>query len=178
MKRAIALALVSALAALADATTVRPMSVDQLTQAASMVVEAQATHSWAQWNPEHTIIFTYTRLSVLKPLKGAPGPEIVIKQPGGIVRGIGQVVPGVRHLLPGENVLLFLRTSAAQDGTYVLVGLMQGHFRVYRARNGGMAASNGMTGVSVLHAGAITSSYRGLAMSLEESEMQVKRECR
>jgi Na+/citrate or Na+/malate symporter len=170
------------LIAAAQATTVVPMSVEELTEAATSVVEAQADDSWSQWNAQHTTIYTYTRVTVLRTLKGPAVPAFVVKQLGGIVAGVGQTVPGVRRFIPGESVLLFLRPSAAGDGTQIVVGLMQGHFRIYRARGGFLAVTNGLpghaaNGVSALRRGAIAD-YRGTTMALDELESRVLRRVR
>jgi hypothetical protein len=158
--------------AAAHATTIVPMTVEELTQAATTVVEAQAGESWSQWNPQRTVIFTYTRFTVTNALKGAPAAQVVVKQPGGVVDTVGQVVPGVRQFQPGENTLLFLRPSST-PGSYVVVGLMQGNFRLYRARSGLTAATNGVPGASALRAGKIAD-YRGTTMLLDELETRVR----
>jgi hypothetical protein len=168
-----AMVLVLALAGASTATTLIPMSVEELTRAADTVVEATATNSWSQWNPQHTMIVTYTRFTVLKTLKGAPPAEILVKQPGGMVGSDGTKVPGVRHFLVGETALLFLEPSRNNDGTQLVVGLVQGNFRVYKARSGVMAA-NGMPGVSALHTGGAITEYRGTTMRLDEMESRVQ----
>ncbi len=171
--RILAAMMVIVLASASTATTVIPMSVEELTRAADTVVEATATSSWSQWNAAHTMIVTYTRLTVLKPLKGAAPPEIIVKQPGGVVGFYGQTVPGVRHFLTGETALLFLQSSRNVDATHVVVGLVQGNFRVYKARGGVTAASNGMPGVSALKSGGF-SEYHGTTMPLEQLESRIQ----
>jgi hypothetical protein len=155
------------------ATTVVPMSVEELTAAADSVVEARALSSWSQWNPEHTIIFTYTQFQVIKTLKGSLPQQIVVKQPGGIVGAYGQRVPGVRQFQSGESTVLFLRPSAANDGSHVVVGLMQGNFRMYLAHNGERAVSNGVRGVSEF-TDRSARVYTGSAMTLQSLESRVQ----
>lgn len=167
------LALLLGLTGLLRATTVVPMSVEELTSAAETVVEARALQSWSQWNPQHTIIFTYTRFQVLKTLKGTAADQIVVKQPGGVVDGYGQKVPGVRQFKDDETTALFLRSSAAGDGSQVIVGLMQGNFRVYQARSGDTAVTNGIRGVTALE-GRSLRAYTGSAMTLKNLESRVQ----
>lgn len=155
------------------ATSIIPMSVEELTTAADVVVEAKALDSWSQWNPQHTIIFTHTRFQVLKTLKGTPPQQIVVKQPGGEAGGYGQRVAGVRQFLTGESTALFLRPSAVGDGTYVVVGLVQGNFRMYQSRSGEMAVTNGVHGVSQLE-GRSMRVYTGSAMTLQRLESRVQ----
>ncbi len=174
MKRAATLfSFVFLITALAPATTVKPMSVEELTRAADSVVEAQAGDSWTQWNPEHSIIFTYTRFTVLKSLKGGGSQQIILKQPGGIVGGYGQKVPGVRFAQPGETLVLFLRPSGAADGSQVVVGLVQGNFLMYRSRSGAMRASNGVPNVTQFD-GTSLKLYTGASLSLDELELRVR----
>ncbi len=161
-----------ALGICARATTIKPMSIEDLTRAANNIIEAQALDSWSQWNSEHTIIFTYTRLTVFKGLKGNTAQQIVVKQPGGVVPPYGQRVPGVRQFQPGESVVLFLRPSAARDGSYVVVGLMQGNFRMYRAAGGALAVSNGIAGVSEVRNNSVRV-FNGIGISLQQLESRV-----
>ncbi|MGZ4818923.1 MAG: hypothetical protein ACXVZJ_09875, partial [Terriglobales bacterium] len=93
------------------------MSVEEMTQAATDVVEARAVSSRAAWNQQHTLIYTYTTFQVTQVLKGARAQEINVKQPGGTAGGYTQKVSGVHHAQIGEEALLFLRPSAAGDGT-------------------------------------------------------------
>ncbi len=62
-------ALCVVLSALCWATTVIPMSVEELTRAASDVVEARAVSSRAAWNAQHTLIYTYTTFELTHSLK-------------------------------------------------------------------------------------------------------------
>ena len=64
------LVLATVLLSLASATTVIPMSVEKLVSASSHVVEATAVQAWSEWNPQHSIIFTYTKFQVTRHLKG------------------------------------------------------------------------------------------------------------
>lgn len=170
---AVVLALITLVTA-SMATTVIPMSVEDLTRAATTIVEAKAIASWSQWNPQHTMIVTFTRFTVVKTLKGTVPAEIIVKQPGGIVGNDGQKVPGVRQFQAGETALLYLQRSGDNDGTHVITGLIQGNFRIYKTATGVTAASNGMPGVSALRAGGFTE-YHGTNMRLEDMELRVQR---
>lgn len=166
-------ALVLAMVGPVRATTVMPISVEDMTRTATNVVEGTALESWSAWNAEHTIIYTYTRFTVTRNLKGEPSPQVIVKQPGGIVGAYGQKVPGVRQFVPGEDSVLFLRPSNESDGTHAVVGLMQGNFRVYRRPNGEVHVSNGAPGVAELSAGGLRS-YTGSTMSLQKLETRVQ----
>jgi len=161
----------------AQATMVKPMSVEDLTTAASAVVEGQATETWASWNAAHSRIYTYTRVRVSRALKGTPAETIVVKQLGGSADGYTQHVAGVRPMQTGEEALLFLRPSEAHDGTMVVVGLMQGQFRVARdATSGTTVASNGVIGAEeVQSANGKIVPYRGSSLTLQQIEQRVKK---
>ena len=131
-------------AACAGATTIIPMSVEELSQKAGSIVEARAIDSRSEWNPQHTLIYTYTRFAVWRTLKGSAAQIITVKQLGGSAGGYTQQISGVREFQAGEETLLFLRGSVARDGTHVIVGLMQGHFNVFRDAAGETMVSNGI----------------------------------
>src|ERR1051326_7602576 len=131
MKRSLrSVVLLVACCVAAHGTTVVPMSVEELTRAASHVVEAHALQSWTSWNPQHTLIYTYTSFQVNRTLKGTATDTITVKQAGGSADGYTQKVSGVRQFQPGEDALLFLRSSTSADGAMVVVGFIQGNFRI------------------------------------------------
>jgi hypothetical protein len=161
----------------AQATMVKPMSVEELTSAASVVVEGQASESWTSWNAEHSRIYTFTRVQVSRTLKGSSVQTVVVKQLGGSADGYTQHVSGVRAMQAGEDALLFLRPSEAHDGTMVIVGLMQGHFRLLRDdKTGTTVVSNGVLGAEELQSktGKVQA-YRGSALALEKMEARIKK---
>ena len=162
------------IAASCSATTVIPVSVESLTETSSEIIEARALTSWPQWNPEHTIIFTYTRFEVMRTLKGPSMPEIVVKQMGGSADGYTQKVAGVRRWQAGEQSVLFLRSSDAADGSLVVTGLMQGNFRMSRAPDGEVVVSNGISGVIAYdRASKKISGYQGSRMTLGDLEQRI-----
>ena len=162
---------VALLAASAVATTIIPMSVEEMAQKAESIVEARALDSRSQWNPQHTLIYTYTRFTVGHTLKGRAAQIITVKQIGGSAGGYTQKVSGVRQFQPGEEALLFLRGSVAGDGTHVVVGLMQGNFRMFRNAAGETMVSNGIAD-STRPRGNI-GEVRGTALALSGMEQRI-----
>ena len=156
------------------ATTVVPMSVEELTLASSHVIEARALRSWTSWNAQHTLIYTYTTFQVTRTLKGQAADTVTVKQAGGSAGGYTQKVSGVRQFQAGEESLLFLRPSAAADGTLVVVGLMQGDFRVYPSPSGDKLVSNGVSGGHQYDGGRVTT-FSGTAMRLQDAEARIAR---
>lgn len=162
---------------LAQATMVKPMSVEELTSEASAVIEGQAVETWSSWNAAHSRIYTFTRVRIAKTLKGTQSDTVVVKQLGGSAEGYTQHVSGVRAMQAGEDALLFLRPSEAHDGTMVVVGLIQGHFRLARdPRTGATTVNNGLLGAEEMQSGSkAVRTYRGSALTLEQLESRVKK---
>lgn len=175
MRRVLGTTLIVMAACLAWATMVKPMSVEQLSTAASNIVEGQASESWTSWNATHTRIYTYTRVKVSRALKGTPGDTVVVKQVGGSAGGYTQHVAGVQPMQNGENAVLFLRPSVAGDGTMVIVGLMQGHFRVARdSQSGATVVSNGVIGAEEMSSRKIRA-YQGSRLTLSQMEARIRK---
>ena len=157
----------------AAATTIVPMSVEDLTHSAGRIVQGHAIKSWSQWNPEHTLIYTYTRFAVTSTLKGRAQKEIVVKQLGGRAGGYTQKISGVRQLQNGEQAVLFLRPSVANDDSMVVVGLMQGHYRIYQGASGEAMASNGVPQLQSM--ARESDGPRGSDMSVGQLEQRIRR---
>jgi len=158
------------------ATTIRPMSVEQMTRLASNIVEGRVLNSWSAWNPQHTIIYSYSRVQVVNALKGQSQAYLLVKQIGGSADGYTQHVAGVRQLQPGEDAVLFLYENRSEPGTHVVVGLMQGHFQAVHTKSGQVMVSNGVPGANALQAGTNqVTEYQGSAMTLNELESRVRR---
>lgn len=163
---------------LVSATTIIPMSVEQLASKATAVVEAQAISSESRWNAEHTRIYTYTKFRLAKTLRGYAARLITVKTWGGSAEGYTQKIAGVRASWPeGERAVLFLRPSLEHDGTMVVVGLMQGDFRVLE-ENGTTFVSNGVGAGEMVEAlNPATQSiehYTGAKMTIDQLEQRVR----
>ena len=169
-----ALVVVAACTAAALATTIIPMSLEDMARAASDIVEAHAVLSWTSWNPQHTLIYTYTSFQVRSRLKGFAPETVIVKQVGGSSDGYTQKVSGVRQFQTGEDALLFLRPSAAADGSLVIVGLVQGNFRVYHSPTGEAMVSNGVTSAEQYDHGRVKS-FSGTSTRLQDAEARISR---
>jgi hypothetical protein len=171
-----ALVLALALPLAASATTLAPMSVETMTQSATMVVEARALQSWSQWEQREHLIYTYTRLQVTKTLKGTAPAYVIVRQMGGSADGYTQIVSGVRHFSAGEQSVLFLRPSVAGNGVNAIVGFVQGNFRVLEKAGAEPEVTNGVAGVSTYTAGTgAMTAFTGSKMRLSELEARVAR---
>lgn len=178
-RRASVLFVLLVLGAALYATTIVPLSVEKLTGLSTHVVDATAMSSRAQWNTDHTLIFTYTRFSVQRALKGQAPGIVLVRQLGGTVDGITQKVAGVRQWRPGDEAVLFLRPSSVGDGAMVVTGLMQGNFLVRRASDGTKYVSNGMPRLRQFQAaGEIENTTAEDRLRLDDLEAQVKKASR
>lgn len=155
------------------ATSIVPMSIEEMTAKAGVVIEGRALDQWSQWDTNEHLIYTYTRFAVTQRLKGRSAGTILVRQMGGSAGGYTQVVSGVRRWQTGDEAVLFLRPSVANDGSMAVVGLMQGNFHMTRA-NGAVTVSNGVPAVSTLGEGNATV-FTGARMPLAELEQRVRR---
>lgn len=168
----LAFALGTLLAPPAGATTLVRMSLSQLAQASSVIVQGEVVAQTVRLNASHTRIMTYTTVQVEKALKGKPPSTIVIEQPGGTVGNFHVRVPGAAFLRPHTQYVLFLEPLAGISGTFHTVGMMQGAFRVFRQRNSAQLHV-------VLPLGALTTGTHATTLSqspsLGEFQMTISR---
>jgi hypothetical protein len=158
----------------AAASTVELMSIERLTRASTLIVQARALESWSAW--EGNQIFTYTRFQVDQALKGPAQTSVVVRQMGGRADGYTMKVAGVRHWRAGEDAVLFLRPSRKKPGAMVVTGLMQGNFRIMREPSGERYVSNGITGVKAFERErGVIHEYEGRRMTLHELETRVRK---
>jgi hypothetical protein len=158
------------------ATSVIPMSVEQLTVSSSYIVRARALSSESAWDSEHAHIYTFTHFQPLESLKGTASSEIVVRQMGGRVGNIEQRVSGVRRWNAGDESVLFLRPSEVGNGVMAVVGLFQGNFAVKRVGATEAIASNGVPDAMQFDSasGSITH-FRAAQITLSQLRQRVAR---
>jgi hypothetical protein len=120
------------LAVPASATTLVRMSLDQLAEAATEIIRGHVVSQQTLWNPEHTRIYTYTTLALEQTYKGNPPSYLVVQQPGGKIGNVHVFVAGTTQFHAQAVYVLFLERSAADPSKFLLVGMMQGAYRIYR----------------------------------------------
>ncbi len=124
--------LLGALPAVAAATSLVRLSLEQLSQASTEIVRAHVVRQQSQWNSNHTWIVTLTTVALDQSVKGQPPATLVLEQPGGTVGNIHVYVPGTIRFFPQSHYLLFLERSGADPSRFLLVGMGQGAYRIYR----------------------------------------------
>ncbi len=115
----------------ARASTLVSMSLDQLTEASSVIVQGQITRQMCRWNESHTQIMTLTSITVEQVYKGNPPSTVAVEQMGGTVGNMMVYVPGEMTFQPEGEYVLFLEPAPA-GSRYRLVGMTQGAYRIYR----------------------------------------------
>jgi hypothetical protein len=118
----------------AGATTLVRMSLSQLSQASSTIVQGHVVTQETRWNRSHTRIMTITTIQLDKTLKGQPPSTLTIEQPGGTIGNFHVRVPGTAFLRSQKEYVLFLEPAATPQ-TFHMVGMMQGAFRISQNGN-------------------------------------------
>lgn len=110
------------------ATTLMPMSVAQMAQAAQEIVRAHCMANATHW--DHGELWTFTTFDVQENWRGTAAGRITVRLLGGRTAQVTSTVSGVPHFQPGEEVVLFLEPASL--GSYSIVSWQQGTFRIRR----------------------------------------------
>ncbi len=137
------------MAPLALCTTLAPMSVAQMTQAASVVARARCLGTRSQW--EDGEIWTRARFRVAEVWKGRAPGNIEVRLLGGRSGHLVSTVAGVPQFVPGEEVVLFLERT--RSGALSVTGFSEGTFRLRHDAAGRVFAVEDSAAL-MLHAGA------------------------
>lgn len=119
-----------AFAASVQATSLVQMSLQQLTQASTVIVRAHVLDQYSAWDAAHKKIQTFTVLAVDHSVKGNSPATLTVQQVGGVVGNIHLFVPGSVRFLPQSQYMLFLEPAVGTPN-YLLVGMVQGAYRIY-----------------------------------------------
>lgn len=115
----------------ASATSFANLTLEQFTDASTLIVEGDVARVWTEMDPESGLIWTRAEVKVSTLHKGTVSTDtLVIDSLGGEHDGIVLTVPGQAVFSKGENVFLFLDKLAER---YVPVSKFQGKFTVRRA---------------------------------------------
>ncbi|MFQ5876835.1 MAG: hypothetical protein ACE5JH_03940 [Acidobacteriota bacterium] len=128
---------------LARATSVRRLSLEQMTSASETIVEGRIESVRSFWKGKR--IWTEITLTVGRSFKGSRSATLTFLQPGGRVESpvpLAMIVPGVPPHREGERGFYFLQPggTAAEN---VVVGLMRGYVPVRRDGRGDYILSGG-----------------------------------
>ena len=115
------------------ATTLKRMSVADLSRAAHAIVRARCVSISARWDAGE--IWTFTTLDVEEIWKGSVPARITVRLIGGEAGNLKSTVSGVPRFERGEELVLFLEKTSAGD--FSVVSWVQGTFRITRERSTG-----------------------------------------
>ena len=120
-----------------DATTIAPLTFEQLVTQSAAVVYGRVTDVRAQWTADRRFIESIVSIEVMKGLKGNAHDTVQFSVPGGQVGRYRNIIPGAPVFTTGDVAVVFLTAHGARMP--VTTGLTQGVFRVHRdARTGAM----------------------------------------
>jgi uncharacterized repeat protein (TIGR02543 family) len=113
----------------ATATTVVPLTEQDLAEQAVAIVIADVLSIASHWDPAQRQVFTHVGVRLHEVLKGdIADTELTLKQLGGVAGGAQSWILGSPQFRRGEKVLLFLGQNA--DGTLRVAHLYQGKFTI------------------------------------------------
>lgn len=121
-----------------QATTLLPMSTEELVRRSDAVVVATVDKVSHGFNPDHGYAETLYRFKVENSVYGVEKntPTLTLALPGGPAgEGLVTVVPGMPVFKTGESAILFLVCDTKRN-TFVPTGLNQGVIRVLRNKRG------------------------------------------
>lgn len=124
-------------------TTVVRMNLEELAASSPAIVHGQVISVRSRWNDDRSMIITEARIRVLGSIKGEPGSEVMVIQPGGILGKLKVEIPGVGLMLPDDEVVLFLAPGGG--GNLYVNGLTQGRFDVVLDPRTGIKTVRGLT---------------------------------
>lgn len=144
----------------ARASLMLPMSVEELTAEAELVVKGTVLEVETRRSSGGGRLFTVVTFAVEESWKG-PAPESVrIHVPGGSIDGITQLVIGMPRFEVGETAVVFLRRVGAAQSfadpaeelnvARQVVGMAQGKLQVELAPEGGLQAAPKLEGLELI----------------------------
>jgi hypothetical protein len=128
---------------LTQASQVRPVNLEEMTERAATIFSGRCIESSAAVDPDLGRVVTLATFEVDRAVKGEVGATVTIKLLGGSPEGAaaGNSIAGLPRFRPGEEVVLFLY-GESRLGLSSPVGLGQGKFTVFEDKQGGKVAVN------------------------------------
>src|SRR2546428_107957 len=104
MRRALVLALLVCLPALAS--SVEPLSDEELVRRSDVIVHARVARVHVEWDSSHARLFTHVELDRKAALKGNVAAVVTLCIPGGSRDGMTTVIHGMPSFTEGEEVVV------------------------------------------------------------------------
>jgi len=125
------------------ATSMLPISLEQLSTRASLIFYGKVISNEVRKDGQSGRIATFTEFEVIDLIKGKTSSTHTIKQIGGRLQETGTIVriPGIPEYVTGNDYVVFLPKKSAHGFSSPL-GLQQGSFNVFSV-NGEQIVDNG-----------------------------------
>lgn len=127
----------------ASATSLLPISLEQLSTRASLVFHGEVVSNQVKKDEQSGRIATFTEFKIIDLIKGKTGDTHTIKQIGGYLKNANTTlrIHGVPEYIPGNRYVVFL-PEKSKLGFSSPLGLHQGSFSVLNI-DGEQTVSNG-----------------------------------
>jgi hypothetical protein len=138
----------------ADASTVRALSLAELTRKAELIVVGTPQRAQSRRHVDGRLLVTDVSVLVEKVQKGTvkPGDSLVVTVLGGELDGVALSVPGEAVLPPGQRSLVFLyRATRSRD--LRVVGMAQGSMAIEADPTGTVMVIPGGSGSALVERG-------------------------
>ena len=113
----------------ANATTMVPLSIEQIVDISSFIVRGTVTEVWTEPDENTGAIWTHAQVEIEQVFKGVPTTSvIVVQQPGGTYGETQTSVESVARFSIGEDGYFFVEELS--NGRMVSSGMFQGKFNV------------------------------------------------
>ena len=118
-----------AISSTAEATTMVPLSIEQIVDISSLIVRGTVTEVWTEPDEETGTIWTHAQVEIDQVFKGVPTTSvIVVQQPGGTYGETQTTVESVARFSIGEDGYFFV--EELNNGRMVSSAMFQGKFNV------------------------------------------------
>jgi hypothetical protein len=135
MRKTLAITLfLFAFAGAARATVLIPADLGALARDARTIARGRVVAVQGRWTDDRRTIETIVTLEAEEYLKGALGPELQFRVPGGIFGRYRNIVVGAPQFVVGQRTIVFL--GARGPSVPYVLGLSQGVFRISAASDG------------------------------------------
>jgi len=134
MKRFLLCCAFACASAPASATVVIPATLGELSREALTIARGRVVAIDARWTDDHRRVETVVTLEAETYLKGAFGPVVQFRVPGGRLGRYRSILVGAPEFLLGQRVVVFL--AARGPAVPFVLGLGQGVFRIVPGAGG------------------------------------------
>ena len=108
------------LPAVAAATVVVQLTLEEMTRKAPVVVRGTVVQVQPRWSDVGGHIESWVELQVTDRVKGTVPATLVVRVPGGTIGELTMSVAGAPKFIPGQDTLLFLEPAVDAKGAFVL----------------------------------------------------------